>query len=107
MRSQDGIFGMGNDAPAFSFLQEMVLNALREFYPGLVYGSYVHFADSFHVYEKHFEMLEKMTGDDEYITIDCPPISGPDEVRFLRRLQFDIIPAEYLFTKWLTTFKNN
>lgn len=103
MRSQDAIFGMGNDAPAFSFLHEMVLNALREFYPDLAYGNYVHFADSFHVYEKHFNMLNDMiTG--EFIDVECPQISGPDEVRFLRDIHKTVsavIPDEFLFTKWL------
>ena len=59
MRSQDAIFGMGNDAPAFSMIHEMVLNMLEADYPELTLGNYTHFADSFHVYERHFELLEK------------------------------------------------
>lgn len=100
MRSQDSIFGMGNDAPAFSFIHEMTLNALREFYPDLRYGIYTHFADSFHVYEKHFKMMEDMING-EYDEVDCPPISGPEEVKFLRALDFKSVPENYLFTKWL------
>jgi thymidylate synthase len=102
MRSQDCIYGLGNDAPAFSFLHEMVLNALRAFYPDLAYGNYVHFVDSLHVYEKHFKMIALLPND-EYIDVDCPPISGPGEVKFLRALDFTSIPEDYKFTRWLTT----
>jgi thymidylate synthase len=103
MRSQDAIFGMGNDAPCFSFMHEMILNALKEFYPELEYGDYTHFADSFHVYERHFEMLVHLANKDAYTPIYCPPISGPDEVKFLRELDFKNVPDNYKFTQWLLT----
>jgi thymidylate synthase len=54
MRSQDAIYGMGNDAPAFSFIHELMLYSLKNAAParfsGLQLGDYVHSADSFHVY---------------------------------------------------------
>lgn len=122
MRSQDSVYGMANDAPAFSFTHELVLNALREFYPDLQYGIYHHSADSFHVYERHYEMIEKITGakitddgsvtmaQDPYEEIVCPPMNGPDEVRFLRAGKFvnpitfqPDIPEDFEFTRWLTT----
>lgn len=101
MRSQDAIYGMGNDVPAFSFIHEMMLNALREHYGNLQYGFYHHNADSFHVYERHFEMLEKIVKGDEYEEVDCPKINGYKEVKFLRVGKFDKIPRKYKFTKWL------
>lgn len=101
MRSQDAIFGMGNDAPTFSFIHEMIYNALLEKYPSLELGEYCHVADSFHVYERHFEMLKKIVEGDEYIPLECPKISGVDEVRFLRACDFSVVPENYLFTKWL------
>ena len=112
MRSQDVIFGMGNDAPAFSIIHEMMVNALRRYYPELGYGHYFHIADSFHVYERHFEMLEKLSGKtfvnrgsklrpDRYMHILCPKISGPDEVDFLLGLEYSTIPSEFMFTRWL------
>ena len=107
MRSQDAIFGMGNDVPAFSIIHEMLLNALRRYYPTLEYGTYHHIADSLHVYERHFEMLEKLAAKDSYKMVLCPRISGPDEVDFLRRLDYTNIPDEYAFTKWVTTFDTN
>lgn len=102
MRSQDAIYGMGNDAPAFSFLHEMMYNALLEFYPELQYGEYHHVVDSFHVYERHFKMLKEIVEGDDYVEVSCPKISGPQEVKFLRARKFDNIPAEFEFTKWLT-----
>lgn len=114
MRSQDAIYGMGNDAPAFSFIHEMMLNALRRSYPDLMCGTYFHCADSFHVYERHFQMLEKLSGlnvqtkdelkdwrPDLYEKIECPRISGPDEVDFLRKLVFDDVPPQFKFVRWL------
>lgn len=103
MRSQDAIFGMGNDAPAFSFIHEMMVNALRRYYPTLKYGTYFHIADSFHVYERHFSMLEKLVQGDKYVHVECPKISGPDEVDFLRKLDFSEIPESFAFARWLST----
>lgn len=84
MRSQDGVFGMGNDAPTFSFIQEIVFTILLAKYENLEMGSYHHIADSFHVYERHFELLEKIGfGKDAYIPVDVPRIKDADEVAFL------------------------
>ena len=101
MRSQDAIYGLGNDIPTFSFIHEMMYNALREFYPDIEYGRYHHFVDSLHVYEKHWPMLEKILDDDEFEEIECPKISGPNEVKFLRELKFDDVPEYFKFTRWL------
>ena len=105
MRSQDSYFGLCSDIPIFSFIQEMILNSLREFYSELEYGNYHHFVESFHIYERHFKFLNELSEASEFSLIDCPKISGPDEVKFLRKLKFDDIPSEYMFTKWLTSTK--
>ena len=105
MRSQDGIFGMGNDAPCFSFTHEMVAMALKEFYPELELGEYHHSADSFHVYERHFKMLDEIVETGEFDFIKAPAISGPEEVKFLRAGEFKKIPKEFQFTKWLNKFE--
>lgn len=83
MRSQDAVFGMGNDAPCFSFIHEMVFAALQDSIPGLELGTYTHTADSFHVYERHFELLQAIVDGAPYQEVACPFISGPDEVRHL------------------------
>lgn len=117
MRSQDAIYGMGNDAPAFSFIHEMLTCSLRKYYPALKYGEYYHSADSFHIYERHFEIAEKLTGlsivsdsrkiqkDNSYSLILCPKISSWEEVDFLRKNEFSDIPKEFKFTMWLNTFE--
>jgi thymidylate synthase len=117
MRSQDAIFGMGNDAPAFSFVQEMVYVTLRDTYPELVMGNYHHFADSLHIYERHFEMVEEILEHPiEFDSIDCPRISSSAEVEYLRSNQIendldmtDInpIPDEFNFVKWLVSKEND
>jgi thymidylate synthase len=113
MRSQDAVFGMGNDAPCFSFIHEMMFVVLKDTYPDLEYGNYFHHADSFHVYERHFELLQRIVLDgDPFVPVECPKISGIEEVNFLRKyasftdeerkmVPKDLFKEEYEFTKWL------
>ena len=107
MRSQDAVFGMGNDAPAFSFIHEMLLNQLRfTKYPDLQLGTYHHTSDSFHVYERHFPMLEELIAED--VTLDqiaVPRISDYSEVDFMiYELTNGKEPKpEYEFARWLLT----
>jgi len=106
MRSQDAIFGMGNDAPAFSMVQEMVYVTLRDTYPELVMGIYHHFADSLHIYEKHFKMVQKIIKSPSSFTrVECPRISSSKEVEYLRKgISADsALPllSEYKFAMWL------
>ena len=101
MRSQDAIYGLGNDIPAFSFVQEMLFTYLKDVYPGLVLGKYYHAVDSLHVYEKHFGLLDKIVNDDEYEIIYCPKMRSSAEMEFIRAGKFDDIPNEFLFAKWL------
>ena len=107
MRSQDAIFGMGNDVPTFSFIQEMIYVTLRDTYPDLVMGNYYHFVDSLHVYEKHFQMIKEiLQNPTEFESIICPKISSSAEVQYLfqtdlRHIDKISIPEHYLFTHWL------
>ena len=101
MRSQDAMYGLGNDIPTFSFIHEMILNALREFYPELEYGTYHHSVDSLHVYEKHFEMLNTIVRGDTFKEIHISAMCGSQEVKFIRALDFSNVPNEYAFTNWL------
>lgn len=82
MRSQDAIYGMGNDAPFFSFVHELMLWKLKDKEPSLFedlqLGTYQHSADSFHVYYRHYEMLDKILAN-PVASIDehdnCPEMS--------------------------------
>ena len=99
MRSQDAIFGMGNDAPCFSFIHEMVYTELLAAYPDLEMGEYCHFADSFHLYERHFEMLEALASDSPYLEVDCPKMVATEATSLISQ-QFQ----PFNFTNWLTNF---
>lgn len=79
MRSQDAIFGMGNDLPTFSFIQEIVAaNLMKPMGP-----LHMH-VDSFHVYERHFDMLRDILegGTMAYQPVETPKI-GHHEARWL------------------------
>lgn len=92
MRSQDVIYGMGNDVPFFSIVQEMVAVMLK-----LEVGELTVFVESLHVYEKHFSMLDKLLTE-ENVEIACPAIECADEVKHLR----DQTPYfQYPFSRWL------
>lgn len=105
MRSQDAIYGMGNDAPCFSFIHEMAYVILKEKYKELDYGTYYHSCDSFHIYEKHYEMLDNLLIDYIYDFVDCPKISCRGEVDMLMKLHTledkELVPCEYEFIQWL------
>lgn len=84
MRSQDGVFGLGNDAPAFSLIQEIVYVLVRDAaYPDLKMGSYHHIADSFHIYERHFAMVDAINRANPFTEIDVPRIKNAREVAWL------------------------
>lgn len=109
MRSQDAIYGMTNDAPAFSFIHEMLYVTLRDScYPDLQMGSYHHTADSFHVYERHFKMLDELCMHDAKFTpLEAPRMTNAEEVEYLRSCKWiaESPPYEFEFTEWLTNPK--
>lgn len=114
MRSQDAIYGMGNDMPFFSFLQEMMYVTLKTVYPKLEIGPYSHVSDSFHVYERHFEMLEKII-EEPHMSVDwhatCPEMTLTTLVsiqRYIDRLvmgqnEHHVWPPQDPFFNWLFT----
>jgi len=104
MRSQDAMWGMTNDLFCFSILHEMVYVMLRDsLYRDLEMGSYTHKVDSFHVYERHFEMLEKIVegGQADYYKIYCPEIHDKREVVNLIHFREEDSSEDHLFTEWL------
>lgn len=60
MRSNDVIFGLINDVAFFTTLQQQALLHLQKTYPNLELGYYYHYANSLHLYEKHFDKVSKM-----------------------------------------------
>jgi thymidylate synthase len=62
MRSNDVILGLPTDIAFFATLQSQMLSHLRSHagYPELDLGTYTHIANSSHIYERHFEIANKM-----------------------------------------------
>lgn len=60
MRSNDVILGFMTDFTFFSILQYHVFLHLKEYYKDLVMGSYTHISHSMHLYEKHYNLVNKM-----------------------------------------------
>jgi thymidylate synthase len=58
MRSQDAIFGLSNDVPAFMFLLKVVAKALN-LAPSTLHVN----VGSLHVYDRHFVMVESISAD--------------------------------------------
>lgn len=103
MRSNDAIFGLTNDAFCFSMIHEMMLVHLRRAYPDLQLGTYTHKADSFHVYERHFDMLDRLVreGESGFIPVEIPKATDPVEYKLLRADDYQYDPKEYPFTAWV------
>lgn len=73
MRSSDLVFGIAYDIPAFTMFQEMIANELNV---GL--GSYTHVSNSLHIYETHFDMVNKILEPDNIDkSIKLHQIHGP------------------------------
>lgn len=68
MRSQDAVFGMGNDIPTFSFLQELVATGL-----GVEMGTLSVSVGSFHAYERHFGVIDKLAVVDPSMVVPTVP----------------------------------
>lgn len=60
MRSNDCIFGIFNDLPWFEYVYNDMYQKLLTKYTGLEKGSLIYIANSFHCYERHFGVLEKI-----------------------------------------------
>lgn len=55
MRSSDLVLGIAYDIPAFTMFQELMALEL-----GVPTGTYTHISNSLHIYERHYEMVEKI-----------------------------------------------
>jgi thymidylate synthase len=60
MRSNDAIFGFCNDVFTFSLFHQLMLNHLKDRGLNVRLGEYNHNAGSFHIYERHFGMMDKV-----------------------------------------------
>ena len=60
MRSNDAFYGFQNDYSWHRYVHESAFDILKDIYPDLKIGEIVWHATSFHVYERHFKLLEKI-----------------------------------------------
>ena len=60
MRSNDIFYGLTFDAPFFAIVHQHVYLWLKSTYPELSLGTYHHFADNIHFYERHYDLAEKI-----------------------------------------------
>lgn len=101
MRSCDAVFGLSNDVPFFSFVQEAVLMGVNDkLTHKLSLGNLAVFMNSLHVYERHFELLDKLL-EEQAVAVPCPRLSGKFEVDLLR---LGVLPKDlhrHPFTAWL------
>lgn len=84
MRSNDVIRGFSIDVVMFSFIYEMLYTRLKRVYPDLKIGTYYHNADSFHIYELHYPMMEEILANKgtNYKEVKVPKLINKD-VEFL------------------------
>lgn len=96
MRSQDAVWGLGNDLPFFSIVQELVATML-----GIQMGPLHLSVDSFHTYERHWDMVGKIadhvTGS-PWCPIECPRLTNEHEARCLLTNTPDM---SYPLTRWI------
>lgn len=75
MRSNDVIWGLPTDIAFFAILQSQLLSHLRNTYSDLELGTYTHIANSFHIYEHHFQIVEKMLEND-FVPVSIPAVKS-------------------------------
>jgi thymidylate synthase len=86
MRSNDAIWGLTNDLFSFTLFQEVMLLELKKrdpMFENLELGTYYHTAGSLHLYERHFELAEKIIGayeKREWIQAPMPPIPSLEQL---------------------------
>lgn len=66
MRSNDVFYGLTFDAPFFSFLMQTIYLILKkdQKYKDLELGTYYHYADNLHFYERHYDIVNKIANED-------------------------------------------
>jgi thymidylate synthase len=115
MRSNDAVFGLGNDAPNFAWTQRLLLDRLRtsDQFADLELGPYVHTASSMHVYKRHWLLAKQLMAVKPHTTNPEPApqdgemdyLAALGELIDLRRLDRLLlkIPESYHWARWLVS----
>jgi len=90
MRSNDIFYGLTFDAPFFSFLHQSVYLILKDTMPELELGTYYHFADNMHFYERHFDLADSIIENGQ----------GQQYKFVLKEKMIDIVDGKFSLTPW-------
>lgn len=102
MRSNDVVFGFTNDAFCFWNLMEFVYQCVKLHIPTLLRGTYTHFTNSMHVYERHFDMVKRIVSEGlgGYWLIEVPTPTV-EEVWALVHGRGNLEASSGKYTDWL------
>lgn len=82
MRSNDAIWGLPYDVFLFTMIQEMLACELN-----LELGTYSHFAASLHLYERHYELSQKIVESSNSLFFEMPPMQEINQLRDFLELE--------------------
>ena len=103
MRSSDQIFGLGTDIPTFAVIHRMLLAMLSTVYKdndGLYLGMISITADSSHLYDRHYEMANKIITEEIENPIFMPMMNTAEAFK-LAACKGKVDPSWGEFSKWL------
>jgi thymidylate synthase len=80
MRSSDAIYGLATDIPTFAFLYRLVKGLLGEY---VFNGNIVLTLSSSHIYSRHYDMVQRIIEDPEYIDTEMPYCKTDDALRII------------------------
>ncbi len=108
MRSSDQVFGLGTDMPSFSFVMRIMLGRISEAYPEAVLGDLTITAASSHVYERHYELYDKLDMErPEVVPMNNQqwmPLCDKVESEYLMNMQFSNLRIGFKELKPLTNW---
>ena len=116
MRSQDIFYGLQYDAPWYSVIHQNMWLLLKDTYPDLELGDYIHQMDNVHYYERHFELAENINKETEsswfsmellkpIITIESGKVVVNEEMRN-EYLRFNTAMVDWKFGGWREWLSN-
>jgi len=73
MRSNDAILGTPTDIAFFTVLQQQMLKHLQIIYPDITLGKYTHTMDSYHIYDRHYDLVKEML-ESEFKSVEFPTL---------------------------------
>lgn len=107
MRSSDQIFGLGTDIPTFATIHRMLLAMLQTVYPDLVLGKIIITADSSHIYDRHYNMVQTILRQSEDLKEVEMPLMNSAEAFKLAACKGNVDPSWGEFSNWLLETSND